>query len=123
MPTFVNRYIYIINHEANTLLENKFETLTPLQNSVILSILKHTDELSSSASLLDESHHTNRIRHELLNLITPISGYIAMLSDGWMGDLNEHQLDHVHLIVLAVQRLTEYIRNYTVENTEQAASS
>lgn len=122
MPTFINRYIHVINQEATVLLDNKFERLTPLQIEVIHSLLQHTQELSLALTTLVKTQKSVKIRHELLNLMTPISGYVEMLSDGWMGQLSEQQLDHIKLMVVAAHRLTEYVRKYPVESQEPLAS-
>lgn len=118
MTAFISQYIRIINQEARNLLDNKFEALNPIQVNVLQSILKHTEELSLEAIAIEETQRRDHVRHELLNLMTPISGYIDMLSDGWMGDFSEQQSDSIKLISLAVQRLTEHIRTFATKDNE-----
>lgn len=118
MPAFINRYVHVITEEAHALIENKYEKLNPLQKEVVQSILEHTKELSM---LMLIGQAKDELRHELLNVLTPISGYVDMLSDGWMGKLSEEQIDRVKLINVAVRRLTEYVRSFPVVH-ENASS-
>ena len=122
MPTFINRYIHIVTQESRSLINDKFEKLNPIQAQTIQSIINHSEDLCLFISKLEEKDTGSTNRHDLLNMITPISGYIDMLSDGWMGDLNEQQHDRIQLISLAVYRLIDYVQSYPTEKRQPIAS-
>lgn len=118
MTNLISRYIHIITQETNVLLKDEINQLNPIQCNTIHSIHEYINQLCVASIMLSEASYNEAVRHQLLDLLTPISGYVEMLADGWMGELNLEQRDRINLIFAAVHRLTHYIRSQIVEKKE-----
>lgn len=118
MSSLVSRYIHVITQETKALMTDNVDKLSSKQCDVIHSIHQYTDQLSLATERIAETGYNDVVRYKLLDLLTPISGYVEMIVDGWMGDLNARQNDRINLIAAAVQRLTNYVRSYPIEFKE-----
>lgn len=117
MSSLVSRYIHVITQETKALMADD-DKLSPKQWLIIRSIHQNTDQLLIATEKVGETGYNEVIRYKLLDLLTPISGYVEMIVDGWIGDLNSRQVDRINLISAAVQRLTNYVRSYPIEFRE-----
>jgi signal transduction histidine kinase len=117
MQQVLERYIGIILSHSALLLEPSDNPLSDIQRNSIGLIQKYTNELNSAISrseALSEEEMRRFMRHELLNLLTPIVGYVEMLQDGWIGKLNLDQSSHIEIIAYAVQDVLEIIESQKI---------
>jgi signal transduction histidine kinase len=117
MQQVLDRYICIILSHSAMLLEPSDTPLSELQRNSISLIQKYTNELYNAlntSEALSEQEMLRFMRHELLNLLTPIVGYVEMLQDGWIGKLNPDQSSHIEIISYAVQDVLEIIESQKI---------
>jgi signal transduction histidine kinase len=111
-PIIANYNKLILSHAA--LLLESDTALNPMQLNAVRLIDKYAQELSQSLqdnAALNENDMRRFMRHDMLNLITPILGYGEMLSDAWMGKLNPDQSAHIEIILNAVYDIQELIES------------
>jgi hypothetical protein len=117
MKHLISPYIHVITQETNALMEDKVDELSPMQCKIIHSIHQYTDQLLIAAETVNETSYDDVERHKLLDLLTPIVGYVEMLADGWMGNFNaSQQHERVNLIIAAVRRLADSVRSHPIND-------
>lgn len=97
-----------IIHKQTILLANDKSPLS--QQDVVNRINRYCTQLTITAQFVatDEDQQIAQ-RHELINILTPIMGYVEMLADGWIGKLNPDQEQHIDLIQHAVDHMRQSI--------------
>jgi hypothetical protein len=117
MQHLLENYIAIILAQSTLLLEPGSKPLTELQKNSIVLIDRYSQELNravKNSENLSELEMQRFVRHELLNILTPIVGYIEMLADGWIGRLSPDQSAHVEIISYAVQDVLSIIASQKI---------
>ena len=117
MQHLLESYFAMILAHSALLLEASDSPLTEIQKSSITLISKYTEELKQSVKkteILSETEMHRFLRHELLNVLTPIVGYIEMLADGWIGKLTPDQAAHIEIIYYAVHDVQSIIESQTM---------
>ncbi|MEM9953975.1 MAG: histidine kinase dimerization/phospho-acceptor domain-containing protein [Chloroflexota bacterium] len=100
------QYTDIIRIQTRSLVDSDKTYLTTTQREAIERIHQYTEQLAFTANRVAHTSDEHKaIRHELINILTPIIGYIEMLADGWMGRLNPDQMAHVDIVQHASQAL------------------
>ncbi len=120
MLELINKYTDIIHLQSRLLMDSDKSYLSLSQRQAIELINRYSTHLAIFA----RQSHTNqqqldKIRHELINILTPIVGYVEMLADGWIGTLNPDQSDHVDII----QQSVNMLRNVVLLNNVQTEIS
>ena len=115
MLDMISRYADIIYMQTHILLDPNQVPLNVQQRKAIRSINTHTQDLIEFLKTHEETHpHLTEetMRHEIINILTPIVGYIDMLADEWIGKLTAIQFNHVELIYQCVQSLKQYVLSH-----------
>ena len=130
----------IIIDSAQTLLGERYGTLTSRQTEAIKTIIANAEKLLhmyAEFTAMPLEDVPSMMRHELGNQLTPIRGYSDLLIMGVMGTLNLEQQAHVEAIYDTTTVLREMINEivakartvaqsagkYEPDSTEDAASS
>lgn len=115
MSETINKYTDIIRVQSQLLTDSKLTHMSLAQRQAIelinryaVQIVNMTNAYESGTSNMD----CDRLRHELINTLTPIVGYSEMLVDEWIGTLATNQQKHVEIIHQNVQSLRTYIQSY-----------
>ncbi len=103
----------IIHKQSQLLLESNQNHLPVSQQNAIERISRYASQLAITAQQIGITHDQEIIlRHEMINILTPIVGYTEMLADGWVGHLNPDQMQHIELIQHAVGMMRQSILSY-----------
>lgn len=111
MLEFISRYTDIICVQSQLLTDGDVY-LSATQHQAVKKVVLYTNEL---LAFLKDHHQTHphlteeTIRHEIINFLTPIVGYIDMLADEWIGCLAPNQQSHVEIIYESVHGLRKYV--------------
>ncbi len=111
---------------SDALVETDIWTLSPTQRQAVATIVRYAGELdtiSSDMSALTPERMRKIIRHEFLNLLTPLLGYAEMLREGWIGTLDQHQQTLVENISRGAQELRDRVREWADTNDYSMAHS
>lgn len=117
MQALIENNIAIILAHTALLLEPSDNSLTEIQKNSVSLINHYTQELQQAVKQnenLSESEIRRFMRHELLNVLTPIVGYVEMLADGWIGKLSPDQEAHIEIISSAVQDVLQIIESQKI---------
>jgi signal transduction histidine kinase len=98
---------------SDALVETDIWTLSPNQRQAVATIVRYAGELDnmvSTMSALTPERMGKMIRHEFLNLLTPLLGYAEMLREGWIGALDQHQQTLVENISASAHELRDSVR-------------
>jgi|GEM_PF-6938543 len=112
----IQQYTDIIHIQSRLLMDSNKTYLSMSQRQAIELINRYSSQLAAAAKQAspdDKCYET--VRHELINILTPIVGYIEMWMDGWIGKLNPDQSAHVEIIHQSVYELRRVILAYRVE--------
>lgn len=116
MSRTLQQYTDIIHIQSRLLMDSNKTYLSMAQRQAIELINRYSAQLVTSAKqAAPEDKHYDSVRHELINILTPIVGYIEMLSDGWIGKLNPDQVAHIDIIRQSVFELRRVILAYRAE--------
>ncbi|GAB5494616.1 MAG: hypothetical protein Phog2KO_48310 [Phototrophicaceae bacterium] len=111
MAETIAKYADIIYMQTHILIDPSLH-LNAEQSRVVRCINTHTQQLLNFLRTYEHIQPNlteENIRHELINILTPIVGYIDMLADEWIGSLTTQQFNHVELIYQCVQALKQYV--------------
>ena len=110
MLELINKYTDIIHLQSRLLMDSDKSYLSLSQHQAIEFINRYSTHLAGVArQAYNNQHKFEVVRHELINILTPIVGYIEMLSDGWIGIMNPDQCDHVEIVRQSVNALRDVI--------------
>lgn len=114
MQRLIGNHNQLILKHVNVLLDTDGTKLNELQLSSLTLIKQYTQELAAAIEEKDSvpnNEIARFIRHDLLNLLTPVVGYAEMLSDGWVGALSDEQSEHMQIILHTVHDLLKLIED------------
>lgn len=112
MSDLIKHYTDIIYMQSRLLTDCSQVYMNLGQRKAIENVNAYTQELIKFLNNHEQTHpHLTEesMRHELINLLTPIVGYVDMLADEWIGSLNPEQFQHVDLIYQNVHSLQQYV--------------
>lgn len=112
MQPIIDNYNQLILTHVNVLLDANDTSLNEMQLNSLGLIKKYTQDLTlaiQTNEALPATEIARFMRHDLLNLLTPVVGYAEMLSDGWIGKLDAEQSEHMKIILYAVHDLLKLI--------------
>lgn len=110
MKKLINQYTDIIHIQSRLLMDSDTSYLSLAQRQAIELINRYSTQLAGVARKPSvHSDDFESTRHELINLLTPIVGYIEMLSDGWIGALSVDQTERLNIIHETVYALQDVI--------------
>lgn len=118
MPNVINQYTDIIHIQSEMLMSSNQTHLGLAQRQAIELINRYSMQLATIAKqvTLNKSEYDS-LRHELINLLTPIVGYVEMLSDGWIGALDFDQQAHIEIIHHSVNDLRDAILKHHFQDS------
>lgn len=118
MPSIINKYTDIIHIQSEMLMSSNQAHLGLAQRQAIELINRYSMQLATIAKqvTVNENEYDN-LRHELINLLTPIVGYVEMLSDGWIGVLDSDQQAHIEIIHHSVNDLRDTILKHHFQDS------
>ncbi|MGJ3240054.1 MAG: histidine kinase dimerization/phospho-acceptor domain-containing protein [Anaerolineae bacterium] len=118
----IAKYTDIIYLQSQLLTTSNKSYMTLAQRQAIELICRYSAQLAQTAKkLTDDPEQQALVRHDMINILTPIVGYVEMLSDGWIGSLNPDQASHVEIIQQSVDALRECILTYRTQQWNASA--
>lgn len=118
MPELINKYTDIIHLQSQMLMDSNQTYLGLAQRQAIELINRYSMQLASVAKQnMQEQSQYDSVRHELINILTPIVGYIEMLSDGWIGVMYPEQKTHIDIIHRSVNNLRDVIMKHQFQGS------